>query len=153
MPNVALHAGEVPQTGIIASITPGATTLVYCVEEDRLGFQEGDAVAFSEILGMPELAKGGPYRVKTVKPYMLEIDVDSSSFTPHTSGAWLGFMCKHCCLQCIAALAAHGPQVAAIMALLSSCTYDSYVCKHHLRAYTIWHALPTSTQAGCIAAE
>ena len=78
-----------PQTGIIASITPGATTLVYCVEEDRLGFQEGDAVAFSEILGMPELAKGGPYRVKTVKPYMLEIDVDSSSFTPHTSGARL----------------------------------------------------------------
>ena len=45
-------AGEPPQNGIIASITQGESTLVYCVEEDRLGFSEGDLVSFSELRGM-----------------------------------------------------------------------------------------------------
>lgn len=81
------RAGEPPQTGIVASITQGATTMVYCVEEDRLGFQEGDAVTFSELQGMPELQARGPFRVRAVKPYMLELDVDSSGFAPHESGA------------------------------------------------------------------
>ena len=61
--------------------------MVYCVEEDRLGFQEGDAVTFSELHGMPELQARGPFRVRSVKPYMLELDVDSSGFAPHESGA------------------------------------------------------------------
>ena len=31
--------GEEPFTGIVAGITPGVTTLVTCVEDDRLEFQ------------------------------------------------------------------------------------------------------------------
>jgi Ubiquitin-activating enzyme E1 FCCH domain len=84
-----IRAGEPPQTGIIASVTQGETTLVYCVEEDRLGFCEGDLVAFSEVVGMPELAQKGPFRVKAVKPYMIEIEVDSTRFVPHETGAFL----------------------------------------------------------------
>jgi ubiquitin-activating enzyme E1 len=80
-------SGEAPQTGIVASVTPGPTTLVYCVEEERLGFTEGDLVSFSEVQGMQELHSMGPFRVKSVKPYMLELDVDSSGFTRHIAGA------------------------------------------------------------------
>ena len=36
---LSLHAGEEPFTGIVAGITPGVTTLVTCVEDDRLEFQ------------------------------------------------------------------------------------------------------------------
>lgn len=32
-------AGEEPNSGIIASITPGMSTLITCVEDDRLAFQ------------------------------------------------------------------------------------------------------------------
>jgi ubiquitin-activating enzyme E1 len=86
-PHPAPGAGEQPQTGIIASISQGSPTIVYCVEEDRLGFQEGDFVKFSEVNGMEELKAAGPYRVKTVKPYMMEIDLDSTHFGAHISGA------------------------------------------------------------------
>lgn len=38
-PRVTCNAGEEPNTGIVAGITPGNPTLVTCVEDDRLNFQ------------------------------------------------------------------------------------------------------------------
>lgn len=35
--------GEEPHTGIVAGITPGSSTLVTTVEDERLEFQEGVA--------------------------------------------------------------------------------------------------------------
>jgi hypothetical protein len=111
-----MHAGEAPHTGIVASISQGPTTLVYCVEEDRLGFTEGDLVTFSEVQGMKELHTKGPFRVKSVKRYMLELDVDSSGFAPHVAGVLSSFLLSHSwatllreCLECIGCESPHPP--------------------------------------------
>lgn len=78
--------GEEPRTGIVAGITQGSTTLVTSVEDDRLEFEPGDLVVFSEVEGMSELNSAGPVKVLTAKPHSLEIDLDSSSLGQYTKG-------------------------------------------------------------------
>ncbi|KAJ0953406.1 putative THIF-type NAD/FAD binding, ubiquitin-activating enzyme E1, FCCH domain-containing protein [Helianthus annuus] len=53
-----------PHTGIIASISNDKPALVTCVDDERLEFQDGDLVIFSEIHGMTELNDGKPRKVK-----------------------------------------------------------------------------------------
>ncbi len=50
--------GEQPRQGIVAGITPGSPTLVSCVDDERLEFQDGDLVIFTEVKGMTELNDG-----------------------------------------------------------------------------------------------
>jgi len=92
--------GEEPHTGIVAGITPGNTTLVTTVEDERLEFQEGELVSFSEVVGMPELNHAGPLRVLSAKAHSIEIDIDSNGFgayerggiaTQHKQGKQLAF--------------------------------------------------------------
>ncbi|KAK1323715.1 Ubiquitin-activating enzyme E1 1 [Acorus calamus] len=52
--------GEEPHTGIIASISNDNPALVSCVDDERLEFQDGDLVVFSEVEGMTELNDGKP---------------------------------------------------------------------------------------------
>ena len=52
--------GEDPHTGIIASISNDNPALVSCVDDERLEFQDGDLVVFSEVHGMAELNDGKP---------------------------------------------------------------------------------------------
>ncbi len=78
--------GEQPHSGIVAGITPGATTLVTSVEDDRLEFESGDMVVFSEVEGMNELNTIGPVKVLSAKPHSLEIEVDSTGFGAYVKG-------------------------------------------------------------------
>lgn len=78
--------GEEPHTGIIAGITPGKTTLITSVEDDRLEFESGDLVVFSEIEGMDTLNVSSPVKVISAKPHSLEVDIDSSDFRQYIKG-------------------------------------------------------------------
>jgi len=81
--------GEPPRTGIVAAVTPLAesgATLVTCVDDERLEFEDGDMVSFSEMVGCGELVSGGPWRAKNCRPTSFEVEVDSSAFAPHVRG-------------------------------------------------------------------
>ena len=59
--------GEEPHSGIVASVSAGCPALVTCVDDERLEFQDGDLVTFSEVVGMEGLNTCGPVRVKNCK--------------------------------------------------------------------------------------
>jgi ubiquitin-activating enzyme E1 len=92
--------GEEPHTGIVAGITPGNPTLVTTVEDERLEFQDGEEVVFSEIVGMTELNGRAPLRVKNCKAHSFTLEIDSTDFgsyqrggivTQHKAGKTLAF--------------------------------------------------------------
>ncbi|KAK9812866.1 hypothetical protein WJX72_004885 [[Myrmecia] bisecta] len=78
--------GEDPHTGIIASITPGPPTLVTCVDDERLEFQDGQLVVFSEVQGMTELNDRRPRKVKNCKPHSFELEEDTGAYQPYIRG-------------------------------------------------------------------
>uniref|UniRef100_A0A7N0VCR0 E1 ubiquitin-activating enzyme n=1 Tax=Kalanchoe fedtschenkoi TaxID=63787 RepID=A0A7N0VCR0_KALFE len=78
--------GEEPHTGIIASISNDNPALVSCVDDERLEFQDGDLVVFSEVHGMTELNDGKPRKVKNARPYSFFIEEDTTNFSPHIKG-------------------------------------------------------------------
>lgn len=78
--------GEQPHTAIVAGITPGNPTLVTAVEDERLEFQDGQLVVFSEVVGMEELNRAGPLRIKNARPHSFEVDIDSSNFGSYVRG-------------------------------------------------------------------
>lgn len=59
--------GEEPHKGIIASISNENPALVTCIEDERLEFQDGDEVIFSEISGLTELNDKVPRKLKNCK--------------------------------------------------------------------------------------
>ena len=86
---VADTDGEAPATGIVAGITPvpeKGVTLVTCVEDERLEFQDGQLVSFSDLVGCEELAAAGPVRIAACKPTSFEAAIDASSFSPYVRG-------------------------------------------------------------------
>lgn len=78
--------GEDPHTGIIASISNDNPALVSCVDDERLEFQDGDLVIFSEVHGMAELSDGKPRKVKNVRPYSFSIEEDTTNYAPYVKG-------------------------------------------------------------------
>ncbi|KAL8261875.1 hypothetical protein R6Q59_025924 [Mikania micrantha] len=78
--------GEEPHTGIIASISNDSPALVTCVDDERLEFQDGDLVIFSEIHGMTELNDGKPRKVKSCRPYSFFLEEDTTSFGTYVKG-------------------------------------------------------------------
>lgn len=78
--------GEEPFMGIVAGITPGPTTLVTCVEDERLEFQDGQLVTFTEIKGMTDLSDGRPRRIRNCKAHSFEVMEDSTAYSPYVSG-------------------------------------------------------------------
>jgi ubiquitin-activating enzyme E1 len=79
--------GEEAQTGIIASITNDNPALVSCVDDDeRLQFEDGDFVVFSEVKGMSELNDGKPRKVMNVRPYSFHLQEDTTSFGRYEMG-------------------------------------------------------------------
>ena len=80
--------GEPPASVIVAGITQDNPALITIVDDQRLPFDEGDVVAFSEVQGMTEL-NGRQFKVKPKGPYTFEIDVDSSSFGAYKTGGYV----------------------------------------------------------------
>lgn len=78
--------GEDPHTGIIASISNDTPAIVSCVDDERLEFQDGDLVVFSEVEGMTELNDGKPRKVKNARPFSFSIEEDTSSYGVYTKG-------------------------------------------------------------------
>lgn len=78
--------GNDPHTGIIASISNDNPALITCVDDERLEFQDGDLVMFSEVCGMTELNDGKPRKVKNARPYSFTLDEDTTSFGPYEKG-------------------------------------------------------------------
>lgn len=78
--------GEKPHTGIIADITNDREALICCVKDERLQFQDGDFVLFTEINGMIELNDGKPKRIKECSPYSFRIEEDTANFTQYVKG-------------------------------------------------------------------
>uniref|UniRef100_A0A5B7BFE5 E1 ubiquitin-activating enzyme n=1 Tax=Davidia involucrata TaxID=16924 RepID=A0A5B7BFE5_DAVIN len=78
--------GEEPHTGIIASIGNDNPALVSCVDDERLEFQDGDLVVFSEVRGMTELNDGKPRKIKNARPYSFTLDEDTTNFGMYERG-------------------------------------------------------------------
>ncbi|XP_057954289.1 ubiquitin-activating enzyme E1 1 isoform X2 [Malania oleifera] len=78
--------GEEPHTGIIASISNDNPALVSCVDDERLEFQDGDLVVFSEVHGMTELNDGKPRKIKSARPYSFTLEEDTTNFGTYIKG-------------------------------------------------------------------
>ena len=78
--------GEEPHTGIIASISNDSPALVSCVDDERLEFQDGDLVVFSEVEGMVELNDGRPRKVKGSRPFSFYLEEDTTQFGAYIKG-------------------------------------------------------------------
>ncbi|KDD76049.1 ThiF family protein, partial [Helicosporidium sp. ATCC 50920] len=84
--------GEDPHSGIVASVTPGPVTLVSAVEDERLEFEEGEYVVFSEVVGMDELNALPPVKVLRCRAHEMELELDSSGFKAYERG---GIVVQH----------------------------------------------------------
>ncbi|GKA09620.1 ubiquitin-activating enzyme E1 1-like protein isoform X2 [Tanacetum coccineum] len=78
--------GEEPHSGIIASISNDNPALITCVDDERLEFQDGDLVIFSEVHGMAELNDGKPRKVKSCRPYSFFLEEDTTKFGTYVKG-------------------------------------------------------------------
>ncbi|KAJ3682852.1 hypothetical protein LUZ60_013079 [Juncus effusus] len=78
--------GEEPHTGIIASIINSNPALISCVDDERLEFEEGDLVIFSEVHGMTELNDGKPRKIKIARPYSFTLEEDTTNFGVYEKG-------------------------------------------------------------------
>ncbi|KAI5663248.1 hypothetical protein M9H77_22571 [Catharanthus roseus] len=78
--------GEDPHTGIIASISNDNPVLVACIDDERLEFQDGDLVVFSEVEGMTELNDGKPRKIKNARPYSFTIEEDTTNYSGYIKG-------------------------------------------------------------------
>ncbi|WOK96679.1 hypothetical protein Cni_G05386 [Canna indica] len=78
--------GEEPHTGIIESISNDNPAVIYCVEDERLEFQDGDLVTFSEVEGMTELNDGKPRKIKNARAYSFTLDEDATKFGAYKRG-------------------------------------------------------------------
>ncbi|KAK7305452.1 hypothetical protein VNO77_43358 [Canavalia gladiata] len=78
--------GEDPHTGIIASISNDNPALAGCVDDERLEFQDGDLVVFSEIHGMKELNDGKPRKIKNARAYSFTLEEDTTNYGAYEKG-------------------------------------------------------------------
>uniref|UniRef100_M4DP97 E1 ubiquitin-activating enzyme n=2 Tax=Brassica campestris TaxID=3711 RepID=M4DP97_BRACM len=78
--------GEEPHTGIIASISNENQAFISCVDDERLEFQDGDLVVFSEVEGMTELNDGKPRKIKSARPYSFTLEEDTTGYGTYVKG-------------------------------------------------------------------
>lgn len=78
--------GEDPHTGIVASISNDNPAMIACVDDERLEFQDGDLVVFTEVHGMTELNDGKPRKIKNARPYSFTIEEDTTNYAPYDKG-------------------------------------------------------------------
>ncbi|KAK2440690.1 E1 ubiquitin-activating protein [Trifolium repens] len=78
--------GEEAHSGIIASISNDNPALVSCVDDERLEFQDGDLVVFSEVHGMKELNDGKPRKIKNARAYSFTLEEDTTNYGSYEKG-------------------------------------------------------------------
>ncbi|XP_056446749.1 ubiquitin-like modifier-activating enzyme 1 [Gadus chalcogrammus] len=77
--------GEQPLSAMISMITKDAAAVVTCLDEARHGFESGDFVTFTEVLGMTELNACTPVEIKVLGPYTFSI-CDTTGFSEYERG-------------------------------------------------------------------
>lgn len=78
--------GVEPYMGTVSYIQKGNPTFVTCIDDERLEFEDGMFVTFSEVVGMTELNTLGPISIGNCKPQSFELDLDSSDFGEYVTG-------------------------------------------------------------------
>ncbi|RID69440.1 hypothetical protein BRARA_C01534 [Brassica rapa] len=78
--------GEEPHTGIIASISNENQAFISCVDDERLEFEDGDLVVFSEVEGMTELNDGKLRKIKSARPYSFTLEEDTTGYGTYVKG-------------------------------------------------------------------
>jgi ubiquitin-activating enzyme E1 len=78
--------GEEAHSSIIASISNDNPALVSCVDDERLEFQDGDLVVFSEVHGMKELNDGKPRKIKNARAYSFTLEEDTANYGSYEKG-------------------------------------------------------------------
>ncbi|KAG6631175.1 hypothetical protein CIPAW_13G072700 [Carya illinoinensis] len=78
--------GEELHRGIIASISNDNPALVSCVDDERLEFQDGDLVVFSEVHGMSELNDGKPRKIRNARAYSFTLEDDTTNYGTYVKG-------------------------------------------------------------------
>uniref|UniRef100_A0A8C5BVG7 Ubiquitin-like modifier activating enzyme 1 n=1 Tax=Gadus morhua TaxID=8049 RepID=A0A8C5BVG7_GADMO len=73
--------GEQPLSAMISMITKDAAAVVTCLDEARHGFESGDFVTFTEVLGMTELNACTPVEIK-----VLGTICDTTGFSEYERG-------------------------------------------------------------------
>jgi ubiquitin-activating enzyme E1 len=76
--------GEEPKTAIVTNILPDGH--VSCVEEERIDFEEGDWVKFSEVHGMVELNDGEPRKIKNIQSHSFDLVAGVDGCSTYTHG-------------------------------------------------------------------
>jgi len=81
--------GEAPVANMIASVTVDAEGkgLVTIVDEQRLQFEDGEVVSFSEVGGLPKL-NGSTHKIKVTGQYTFTIG-DISGYGTYTNGGYV----------------------------------------------------------------
>eukprot|EP00002_Diphylleia_rotans_P028574 TRINITY_DN5775_c0_g3_i4.p1 TRINITY_DN5775_c0_g3~~TRINITY_DN5775_c0_g3_i4.p1 ORF type:complete len:1201 (+),score=238.65 TRINITY_DN5775_c0_g3_i4:1107-4709(+) len=77
--------GEEVKTAIIANITKDKEGVVTCVSDERVDFEDGDHVVFSEIEGMTELNNCTPIKITNVKPFRFCVG-DTTQYSDYVRG-------------------------------------------------------------------
>lgn len=57
-----------------------------CVDDERLEFQDGDLVIFSEVRGMTEVNDGKLRKIKSVRPYSFILEEDTTNYGAYERG-------------------------------------------------------------------
>lgn len=78
--------GEDPHSSIIASVNAGYPALVTCVDDDRVQFEDGELVQFSEVVGMDRLNTDGPFKVTNCRAHSFNIDADTTTWGTYQRG-------------------------------------------------------------------
>lgn len=77
--------GEPPQSVLIANISQENTGIVTVVDDQRIPFEDGDYVTFSELQGMTELNNSPARPIKLISQYTFSIE-DTSKYSPYKTG-------------------------------------------------------------------
>jgi len=76
--------GNPPMSAMVASISKEAKGVVACLDEVRHGFEDGDVVKFTEVVGMSEVNEK-EFPVSVIGPYTFSIG-DTSGFSDYVKG-------------------------------------------------------------------
>jgi len=80
--------GEQPFTALVAAITQENPGIVTVVDDQRLPFDDGEMVTFSEVQGMTELNGSSPRPIKILSPYTFSIE-DTSKYGAYKTGGYV----------------------------------------------------------------
>lgn len=76
--------GENPRSAIVADIIAGTDTLVSCVDDQRIDFEEGDVVKFVDVEGMDGIEEA-EFKVKDVQKTSFKIG-DTTKYSKYVKG-------------------------------------------------------------------